>query len=68
MAKKINSRIIKNSITCKDCINSYDPDYSNLSFSTHEPILCKCKYSQYSVLYNSIDKNCQNSKPKIKKI
>lgn len=67
MAKN-NHKTTKNTIACKDCRNSYNPDYSNLSFATHEPMLCRCMYSNYNVLYNSVDKNCQNSKPKIKRV
>ena len=58
----------ENTIACKDCMNSFDHDYSNLSFDTHEPIMCSCRFSKYKVLLNYVDKKCQKSKPKLKKI
>lgn len=67
MAKKTQNINQENTIKCKDCMNSFDPDYSNLSFDTHEPMMCYCKFSKFRVLFNNIDKNCQNSKSKLKK-
>ncbi len=58
----------ENTIKCKDCMNSFDPDNSNLSFETHEPMLSSCKHSKHQVLYSSVDKKCQYSNPKQKKL
>lgn len=55
---------IENTIKCKDCYNSYEPDYTNIGADSNLPILCKCKHSQYMVFYNIIEKNCINYKPK----
>jgi len=68
MIKKTQNIKHENIIKCKDCMNSFDPDYSNLSFANHEPIMCSCRFSKYKVLLNYVDKKCQNSKPKLKKI
>ena len=54
----------ENTIKCKDCKYSYDPDYSSLSADEKIPILCKCKYSKFMVFYNVIEKKCTNSKNK----
>lgn len=62
--KKEQSSCKENTIKCKDCKFSYDPDYSNLSADEKIPILCKCKNSKFMVFYNIIEKKCTLSKPK----
>lgn len=62
MAKKAQPKEI-NTIPCKDCLNHYDPDYTNLSHDSKLPILCKCKFKQYMVFYKIVEKDCCLSKP-----
>ena len=66
MAKSRNSVTSgsKNLIKCKDCLNHYDPDWTNLAADTQLPILCKCKHSEFLVSYNRIKENCVHSKLK----
>ena len=58
MAKKK----ITNTILCKDCIFSYDPNYNNLGASG-EPILTHCNHSNFLKFYKVLE-NCDKAKRK----